>query len=97
MSIVLLALVAALQTQAAPPLIPVVALTPARPAPTSTPTPPSTPAPAVAEASAEVEAAPEAEPVADQPKTRQSCRFVEVPGRRFPERRCRTVVIADDR
>lgn len=98
MSILLLALVAALQTQSAqvqsaPPLIPVVALTPARPA--SVPAPAPTPAPA--EAAAEVEPEPEEEPVVEQPRTREVCRFVERPGWRFPERRCRTVVIQDDR
>lgn len=105
MYIALLALVAALQTQApAPQVVRVSAVVPARPA-----TAPATPAaPAVAvetavdavvEAAAEPEVSPGAEvgaePAAPEPQTRQICRYVEVTGQRFPVRRCRTVVVED--
>jgi NAD(P)-dependent dehydrogenase (short-subunit alcohol dehydrogenase family) len=101
MYIALLALVAALQTQApAPQVVRVSAVAPARPA-----TAPATPAaPAVAvetavdavvEAAAEPEVSPGAEPAAPEPQTRQICRYVEVTGQRFPVRRCRTVVVED--
>lgn len=96
MSILLLALVAALQTQSTPPVIQVVALTPARPASTApAPTPPPVATTVETPAEAEVEA--EEEPAVEQPRTREVCRYVERPGWRFAERRCRTVVIDDDR
>lgn len=76
----LLALVAALQTQTPPEVVRVV-LTPPPAAAPATPPP------------AEVE--PEVEETPPPPRTRQVCRYVEVTGQRFPERRCRTVVIDD--
>lgn len=80
----LLALVAALQTQTpTPPEVVRVALTPQ---PLAAPARPAAPPPA--EVEAEVEETP-------PPRTRQVCRYVEVTGQRFPERRCRTVVIDD--
>lgn len=82
MLIALLAVVAALQTQTPPP-VPVAAPVPAAPV--------SVPAPAPTEAPAEVE--PEPEPVVEEPRTREVCRFVDLPGRRFPVRRCRTVPV----
>ena len=79
----LLALVAALQTQAPAPQVVRVALNPP---------PAATPAPAPA-APAQAEPEPAAEAVAEEPRTRQVCRYVEVAGQRFPQRRCRTVPI----
>jgi len=80
----LLALVAALQTQTpTPPEVVRVALTPP---PVAAPARPAAPPPA--EVEPEVEEMP-------PPRTRQVCRYVEVTGQRFPERRCRTVVIDD--
>lgn len=80
----LLALVAALQTQSSTPQVSRVALTPPRPAAEA---PPAATAPTA-------EPEPEAEPAAE-PRTREVCRYVEVTGQRFPQRRCRTVVIDD--
>jgi hypothetical protein len=97
MMIALLALIAALQTQApSPPLVQVAALRPATPVPASTSAPPAS-ASAVVEANVEAEAEPDTEDEAVEapPRTREVCRYVEVTGRRFPERRCRTVVIED--
>ena len=54
---------------------------------------PATPPPASSEEAAAPE--PQSEPVAEEPRTRQVCRFVELPGRRFPVRRCHTVEIQD--
>jgi hypothetical protein len=101
MYIALLALVAALQTQApAPQVVRVSAVAPARPA--IAPATPAAPAvavetavDAVVEAAAEPEVSPGAEPAAPEPQTRQICRYVEVTGQRFPVRRCRTVVVED--
>lgn len=80
----LLALVAALQTQTQTPEPQVVrvALTPP-PAATATPAP----------APAATERLEEAEAVVEEPRTRQVCRYVEVTGQRFAQRRCRTVAI----
>ena len=80
----LLALVAALQTQAPAPQVVRVAL---NPPPAATPA-----APPVAPA-AQAEPEPAAEAVAEEPRTRQVCRYVEVTGQRFAQRRCRTVPI----
>ena len=89
MMIAVLALVAALQSQTPAPVVQVTALSPAESTPS--PAPAATPAPVEADAMPEVEA----EPVAAEPRTRQVCRYVEVPGRRFPARRCRTVPVED--
>jgi hypothetical protein len=85
MLIAVLALVVTLQAQTPAPVVQVAALPPA--GPTSPPPP---------EAAPEA-AAPEFEtgPGAEEPRTRQVCRYVEVPGRRFPARRCRTVPVED--
>lgn len=92
MLIAVLALFAALQSQTPAPNVQVAALTPA--APVSAPAP--TPAPAPVEAPAEAAAPePEVEPAVEEPRTREVCRFVELPGRRFPVRRCRTIEIND--
>lgn len=91
MWIALLALVAAFQTQTPQtPLVQVAALTPP-PRPAAAPAP----QPAAAAAEAPVAEAPvaEAEPEVEQQKTRQVCRYVEVTGQRFPQRRCRTVPV----
>lgn len=90
MLIAVLALVVALQSQTPAPVVQVAALPPAGPV--------SPPAPAAAPAEAPVEAAapePEAEPAAEAPRTREVCRYVEAPGRRWPVRRCRTVQVED--
>jgi len=84
MLIAVIALVVALQSQTPAPVVQVAALPPAGPATPEAP-------PATAEPASE----PEAEPVAEEPRTRQVCRYVEVPGRRFPARRCRTVQVED--
>ena len=96
MMIALLALVAALQSQTpSPPFVQVAALTPAKPVSAPAPTPPAPAVAVEATAEAEAEPEPEAEPAAEPPRTREVCRYVEVTGRRFPERRCRTVEIED--
>lgn len=92
MLITVLAFLAALQSQTPAPNVQVAALTP--PPPASAPT--SAPAPAPVEAPAEAAAPePEAEPVEAAPRTREVCRFVDAPGRRFPIRRCRTIEVDD--
>lgn len=90
MLIAVLALVVALQSQTPAPGVQVAALPPAGPA--SPPAAEAAPGPAEAgDADApDVEAAP-----ADEARTREVCRYVEVPGRRFPTRRCRTVAVED--
>lgn len=85
MLIAVLALVVTLQAQTPAPVVQVAALPPAGP---TAPPPPEAAPEAVAP---EVEAGPGAE----EPRTRQVCRYVEVPGRRFPARRCRTVPVED--
>ena len=80
----LLALVAALQTQAPAPQVVRVALTPP---------PAETPAPPPAAPAAQPEPEPAVETVPEAPRTRQVCRYVEVTGQRFAQRRCRTVPI----
>lgn len=81
----LLALVAALQTQT--PTHPEVVRVALTPPPAVAPARPA--APPLAEVEPEVAAAP------PPPRTRQVCRYVEVTGQRFAQRRCRTVVIDD--
>lgn len=90
MMIALLALLAALQSQTPAPVVQVAPPSPAEPASAPAATPASAPDEVVAEAPE-----PGAEPVAGQARTRQACRFVEVPGRRFPVRRCRTIQVQD--
>lgn len=88
MLLALLTVIAALQQQPAakPPE------TPVRMA--STTTAPPAPAPAPAPVPVEVAPAPEPEPeVEPETQTREVCRYVEVAGSRFPQRRCRTVVV----
>lgn len=80
----LLALVAALQTPAPAPQVVRVALTPP---------PAATPAPSPAAPAVQPESEPAAEAAPEEPRTRQVCRYVEVTGQRFPQRRCRTVPI----
>ncbi|HEY0926435.1 hypothetical protein [Brevundimonas sp.] len=88
MLIAVLALFAALQSQTPAPVVQVATL---NPAPPSAPAAAPAPAPAPAESAPEPEPEAEAEPAAEEAPTRQVCRFVEMPGRRFPVRRCRTV------
>jgi len=81
-----LALVVLLQSQTPAPVVQAAPAPPAEPAPVAAPV--ESPVEATVVPEAEVE--PEAEA-----RTRQVCRYVELPGRRFPVRRCRTVEAED--
>lgn len=88
MLLALLSFVAVLQTP--PPAPPQPAPPPAPPPPPATAPadPPSgEPEPAVRDEAVEEEAPPV--------RTRQVCRYVDVPGQRFPSRTCRTVPVDD--
>ncbi|GAA0639820.1 hypothetical protein [Brevundimonas lenta] len=99
MLIAVVALIAALQSQTPAPVVQVAAQPPTQPVSLPVPAPPSasveaaTEADAAPESEVEPEAEPEAGAVAEEPRTRQVCRYVELPARRFPVRRCRTVPV----